>query len=113
MIAPCVAAGLDYRQAAEALGIPGGTVRSRLSRARKPLAELSAVPARDTAGEPDRASGEKDGEAVFAALLLQEETRSRLTTRPPPSRPRRKNCWPPRPPGTTFRRAAIGASRTF
>ncbi|MFJ4408968.1 RNA polymerase sigma factor [Streptomyces sp. NPDC088910] len=75
VIALCVAAGLDYRQAAEALGIPVGTVRSRLSRARKRLADLSAVPARDTAGEPDRVPGEKDGEAVFAALFLQEETR--------------------------------------
>lgn len=38
MIALCVAAGLDYRQAAEALNIPVGTVRSRLSRARNRLA---------------------------------------------------------------------------
>jgi len=38
VIALCVAAGLDYRQAAEALNIPVGTVRSRLSRARNRLA---------------------------------------------------------------------------
>ncbi len=39
----CVGAGLDYAEAAEALGIPVGTVRSRLSRARKKL-ELAAGP---------------------------------------------------------------------
>jgi RNA polymerase sigma-70 factor (ECF subfamily) len=33
---------LTYEQAATALGIPVGTVRSRLSRARKRLAELAA-----------------------------------------------------------------------
>jgi RNA polymerase sigma factor (sigma-70 family) len=33
----CAGAGLDYAEAAEALGIPVGTVRSRLSRARKKL----------------------------------------------------------------------------
>ncbi|NUR88397.1 MAG: RNA polymerase sigma factor [Nonomuraea sp.] len=33
----CAGAGLDYAEAAEALGIPVGTVRSRLSRARRKL----------------------------------------------------------------------------
>jgi RNA polymerase sigma-70 factor (ECF subfamily) len=37
VIALCVWSGLDYAQAAEALGIPVGTVRSRLSRARRKL----------------------------------------------------------------------------
>ncbi|WP_327089121.1 RNA polymerase sigma factor [Nonomuraea sp. NBC_01738] len=45
----CVGAGLDYAEAAEALGIPVGTVRSRLSRARKKL-ELAAGP-RQVEGE--------------------------------------------------------------
>lgn len=75
VIALCVAAGLDYRQAAEALDIPVGTVRSRLSRARRRLAELSAGPADAARGEPGGARGEISGEAAFAALFLQEETR--------------------------------------
>lgn len=38
----CVWAGLGYAEAAEALGIPVGTVRSRLSRARTRLRKLAA-----------------------------------------------------------------------
>ncbi|MFC5667934.1 RNA polymerase sigma factor [Kitasatospora misakiensis] len=37
----CVWAGLDYASAAEALGVPVGTVRSRLSRARTKLRALA------------------------------------------------------------------------
>ncbi|MEV6490936.1 RNA polymerase sigma factor [Actinoplanes sp. NPDC051633] len=37
----CVWSGLDYAQAAEALGVPVGTVRSRLSRARARLRDLT------------------------------------------------------------------------
>ena len=43
VIALCVWAGLDYATAARALGVPVGTVRSRLSRARRKLRKL--VPA--------------------------------------------------------------------
>ncbi|MGI5197309.1 RNA polymerase sigma factor [Streptomyces sp. CA-288835] len=39
VLALCVWSGLDYAAAAEALGIPVGTVRSRLSRARTKLAK--------------------------------------------------------------------------
>lgn len=39
----CVLGDLDYEQAALALGIPGGTVRSRLSRAKARLRELDAA----------------------------------------------------------------------
>ncbi|MCO1576162.1 RNA polymerase sigma factor [Crossiella sp. SN42] len=40
----CVWAGLDYAETAQALGIPVGTVRSRLSRARAKLRSLAAEP---------------------------------------------------------------------
>ncbi|MCP2348066.1 RNA polymerase sigma-70 factor (ECF subfamily) [Nonomuraea roseoviolacea subsp. carminata] len=44
VFALCVWAGLDYAQAAEALGIPVGTVRSRLSRARRKLGKFMEPP---------------------------------------------------------------------
>ncbi|NJP93750.1 RNA polymerase sigma factor [Nonomuraea sp. FMUSA5-5] len=53
VFALCVWAGLDYAQAAHALGIPVGTVRSRLSRARKKLAG---------AGEPPPAPRQSSGD---------------------------------------------------
>ncbi|MFI9845717.1 RNA polymerase sigma factor [Nonomuraea sp. NPDC051941] len=54
VFALCVWAGLDYAQVAEALGIPVGTVRSRLSRARKKLAAAGEPPppTRQVVGEP-------------------------------------------------------------
>ncbi|MFE9677096.1 RNA polymerase sigma factor [Streptomyces sp. NPDC006259] len=74
VIALCVGAGLDYQQAAEALGIPVGTVRSRLSRARARLARYSARPASARSAEPRDRRGEEEDEAAIAALFLQEET---------------------------------------
>jgi RNA polymerase sigma factor (sigma-70 family) len=41
VIALCVWSGLDYATAAKALGVPTGTVRSRLSRARRKLSNLA------------------------------------------------------------------------
>ncbi|WP_093772950.1 RNA polymerase sigma factor [Streptomyces sp. yr375] len=87
VIALCVWGGLDYAQAAEALGVPVGTVRSRLSRAR---ARLRGIVERGagtggTAGtgratrvartEPHPRRGEVQSEAAFAVLPIQEEAR--------------------------------------
>jgi RNA polymerase sigma-70 factor (ECF subfamily) len=68
----CVWSGLDYRQAAEALGVPVGTVRSRLSRARARLARLADELEADP--EPRSARGEMRSEAALAALPVREET---------------------------------------
>ncbi|MEU1815032.1 sigma-70 family RNA polymerase sigma factor [Streptomyces roseifaciens] len=49
-------AGLDYAAAAEALGVPVGTVRSRLSRARTRLRELADAEARAARSKDSRTS---------------------------------------------------------
>jgi RNA polymerase sigma factor (sigma-70 family) len=62
-------AGLEYAAAAEALGIPVGTVRSRLSRARDRLRKLTEAEAKarrgsgarpEAAARPDSASADPD-----------------------------------------------------
>ncbi|MFF8916461.1 RNA polymerase sigma factor [Streptomyces sp. NPDC015032] len=55
-------AGLDYAAAAEALGVAVGTVRSRLSRARTRLRELTDAEARGARSEPTRAGAERPPE---------------------------------------------------
>ncbi|MFG2566199.1 RNA polymerase sigma factor [Streptomyces sp. NPDC048567] len=79
VLALCVWSGLDYAEAAEALGVPVGTVRSRLSRARERLRRLTderlARERNDNAGEPRPRRGEVQGRVAFVALPLQEETR--------------------------------------
>ncbi|WP_263170225.1 RNA polymerase sigma factor [Streptomyces sp. SCSIO ZS0520] len=97
VLALCVWSGMDYAQAAAALGVPVGTVRSRLSRARARLRRLTdgelAKSERVNQGpeqsgrekregrdgrkvgistEPVRRRGEVKGEAAFAALPFQE-----------------------------------------
>ncbi|MFF4354661.1 RNA polymerase sigma factor [Streptomyces sp. NPDC001530] len=63
VIALCLGEGLDYEAAAESLGIPVGTVASRLSRARKKLRALADVElahhARELALKKDR--GKREG----------------------------------------------------
>ncbi|MGW0837929.1 RNA polymerase sigma factor [Streptomyces prunicolor] len=59
VLALCVWSGLDYQAAAEALGVPVGTVRSRLSRARAKLAKhlkTAELPLRDGQMKGDRGS---------------------------------------------------------
>ncbi|NEC63954.1 RNA polymerase sigma factor [Streptomyces sp. SID9727] len=79
VLALCVWSGLDYAEAAEALGVPVGTVRSRLSRARERLRRLTderlARERNDHGTEPRPRRGEVQGRAAFVALPLQEEAR--------------------------------------
>ncbi|MFJ9018394.1 RNA polymerase sigma factor [Streptomyces sp. NPDC102259] len=92
VIALCVWGGLDYAQAAEALGVPVGTVRSRLSRARARLREIVERETRQSGrtegrmegraerrteprAEPRSRRGEVESETAFAVLPIQEEAR--------------------------------------
>ncbi|MFG2949118.1 RNA polymerase sigma factor [Streptomyces adustus] len=63
VLALCVWSGLDYRAAAEALGVPVGTVRSRLSRARIKLAKYL---------EPPQTRGQMRGDRGTAVGALKE-----------------------------------------
>lgn len=74
IIGLCVWSGLDYATAAEALGVPVGTVRSRLSRARKKLERLVrykplAVPVET---EPSGVSGQREDNGQNADLPIEE-----------------------------------------
>ncbi|MEV0420669.1 RNA polymerase sigma factor [Streptosporangium canum] len=64
-----VGSGLGYVEAAEALGISVGTVRSRLSRARKKLEKSAAE------REPSRPSRQVRGDRDIAARFTREEYR--------------------------------------
>ena len=67
VVALCVWSGMDYAAAAQALGIPVGTVRSRLSRARSKL--------RKSIGEPGAASEQVEGSRENAARQVQGRIR--------------------------------------
>ncbi|MER5941757.1 RNA polymerase sigma factor [Streptomyces sp. NPDC001928] len=66
VLALCVWSGLDYRTAAESLGVPVGTVRSRLSRARTKLANYM---------EPPYEDGQMRGDRNTAVVPIREGNR--------------------------------------
>jgi len=70
VIALCVWSELDYAAAASALGVPVGTVRSRLSRARRKLRKLAA-----TAGEPAGGGGQEQDDRGKRGTARTEGTR--------------------------------------
>ncbi len=78
VLALCVWSGLDYAEAAEALGVPVGTVRSRLSRARRKLERLVTAgklrpPERER--EPRPGHGQVEGDREIAVRSAQENPR--------------------------------------
>ncbi|MEU4084014.1 RNA polymerase sigma factor [Streptomyces aureus] len=75
VFALCVWTGLDYAAAAEALDVPIGTIRSRLSRARRRLRELTDEELASDRPEPASRSGQQQGGRTIAARSIQEQTR--------------------------------------
>jgi hypothetical protein len=67
----CVWSGLSYAQAAGALGIPVGTVRSRLARARTRLADLAEKELRAGNREVPLIDGRLRGASAPAAITLE------------------------------------------
>ncbi|MEU9298734.1 RNA polymerase sigma factor [Streptomyces sp. NPDC048266] len=75
VVALCIWSGLDYAAAARSLGIPVGTVRSRLSRARKKLHKYAGFGLSVENGNSKRGCGQVDGDRIPAVRPTQEETR--------------------------------------
>jgi RNA polymerase sigma-70 factor (ECF subfamily) len=78
VLALCVWSGLDYAEAARALDVPVGTVRSRLSRARKKLNKLvnaGSLPPLGRRREPRADHGQVKGDRENAVLLAEEDPR--------------------------------------
>ncbi|MFE9500764.1 RNA polymerase sigma factor [Streptomyces collinus] len=76
----CVWSGLGYAEAAEALGVPVGTVRSRLSRARARLRKLAAKELKKARAarekvEPTAGGGQIRGGRTEAARSMKEWNR--------------------------------------
>lgn len=74
VLALCVWAGLDYAAAAQALGVPVGTVRSRLSRARRRL-DRSARKNLALAMEPAATGWQLTGDRTDAVGPHEREAR--------------------------------------
>lgn len=75
VVALCIWSGLDYAAAAQALGIPVGTVRSRLSRARKKLHKHAGIGPSAENGNSEPGRGQVEGDRIPAVRPIQEETR--------------------------------------
>jgi RNA polymerase sigma-70 factor (ECF subfamily) len=78
VLALCVWSGLGYAEVAEALGVPVGTVRSRLSRARKKLNRLVSTGRLRPPGEiqePHAGQGQVEGDREIAVRSAQENIR--------------------------------------
>ncbi|MEU8890741.1 RNA polymerase sigma factor [Streptomyces sp. NPDC048442] len=71
----CVWSGLGYAEAAEALGVPIGTVRSRLSRARTRLRKLAAEELAGVRKEPAASRGQVQGGRIGAARSAEGRNR--------------------------------------
>ena len=75
----CVWSGLDSAEAAQALGVPAGTVRTRLARARRRLRELLDDAGRQTSnssGQNNRRGGQGEPARLRAANPTQRRTRA-------------------------------------
>ncbi|MGW9441195.1 RNA polymerase sigma factor [Streptomyces sp. NPDC055607] len=72
VVALCVWSGLDYAAAAVALGIPIGTVRSRLSRARKKLHQYAGGGSSAEDGNAKPGRGQVHGDRAPALRPVQE-----------------------------------------
>ncbi|MEU2773028.1 RNA polymerase sigma factor [Streptomyces sp. NPDC007162] len=71
----CLYEGMEYAEAARALGIPVGTVRSRLSRARTRLRKLADAQLLQEKREPTRTNRQITGDRGYAVRSVQEGNR--------------------------------------